>query len=64
MTIKDGNDYRMKGKLYWWKTDWKRKGTGKLKPKLTQERKNKHSEVTTGDKENVGFRTSLRIFIF
>lgn len=39
MTIKDGNDYRMKGKLYWWKTDWKRKGTGKLKPKLTQERK-------------------------
>ena len=61
----DGNDYGIKGKLHWWKTDWKRKVTGNVKPKITHKKPTKHSEVTSRDKENVvELKASLRICIF
>lgn len=32
MTIMDGTDYGIRGRLYRWKIGWKRKITGHLKP--------------------------------
>lgn len=38
MWIMDSKDYGIKGKLYGWKTDWKREGTDNLELRWTHKK--------------------------